>query len=173
MSKEKLSYMQDIFEKLIEYIVSNQEKFYRIAYTYVHDKECAMDVVQNSICKALEKYISIRNPEALNSWFYRILVNESVQYLRGSSFEIVSDPFEMVEDSFEENYEEAFSEESELFQEIQKLPSEQQTVIILHYYEELTLKEISKVTGVNENTVKSRLYSALAKLQKNIKEIAL
>lgn len=165
--------MQDRYDKVVEYIVSNQEKFYRVAYTYVHDKDSALDVVQNAICKALEKYESLRNPDALKTWFYRILVNESVQYLREISREVASNPFEMKEDSFEENYDESLGEQSELYQAVQKLPSDQRTVIILHYYEELTLKEISKVTGVNENTVKSRLYSALGKLQRKVKEIAL
>ena len=56
--------------------------------------------------------------------------------------------------------------------EIHKLPPEMQTVIMLHYFEEMTLKEISTVTGVNLNTVKSRLYSALGKLKKLVREVS-
>ena len=42
---------------------------------------------------------------------------------------------------------------------------ELQTVIKLRFYEELSLKEISEVTGWNLNTVKTRLYTALKKLR--------
>lgn len=40
---------QDVKQQLITYIIDNQEKFYRLAYSYVHDREEAMDVVQNAI----------------------------------------------------------------------------------------------------------------------------
>ena len=45
------------------------------------------------------------------------------------------------------------------------LPQEVQTVIKLHFYEELSLREISEVTGWNLNTVKTRLYTGLKKLR--------
>lgn len=51
---------------------------------------------------------------------------------------------------------------------IQTLSKEQHTVIILHYLEQLTLKEIAKVTKTHLSTVKSRLYAALEKLRKDM-----
>ena len=41
------------------------------------------------------------------------------------------------------------------------LPPEVQTVVKLRFYEDMSLKEISEVTGWNLNTVKSRLYAGL------------
>ena len=43
------------------------------------------------------------------------------------------------------------------------------TVVKLRFYEELSLKEISAVTGCNLSTVKSRLYSGLKKLRMELK----
>ena len=45
------------------------------------------------------------------------------------------------------------------------LPPEVGTIIKLRFYEEMTLKEISQITGQNLNTVKSRLYAGLKKLR--------
>ena len=45
------------------------------------------------------------------------------------------------------------------------LPPEVGVVIRLRFYEEMTLKEISQITGQNLNTVKSRLYAGLKKLR--------
>ena len=53
---------------------------------------------------------------------------------------------------------------------LDRLGSEVKTIILLYYFEELTLKEISEITQTNLNTVKSRLYSGLRKLKGIIKE---
>lgn len=45
------------------------------------------------------------------------------------------------------------------------------TVVVLRFYEELSLQEISEVTKTNLSTVKSRLYAALKKLEKSLEEI--
>ena len=42
---------QDIYDLTVAYILENQEKFYRLAYSYVQDRDSALDVVQNSICQ--------------------------------------------------------------------------------------------------------------------------
>lgn len=159
--------MADIYDKTVEYILENQENFYRLAYSYVKDKDSALDVVQNAICKALEKCYTLRNPKALRTWCYRIVVNEALQYIRQYKKEMICDPQEMVEPVYEER---AFSEEQIVYEKVQKLPEKLRTVVILRFYEELTLQEIADVTQENINTVKSRLYKGLSELEKNMKE---
>ena len=56
---------------------------------------------------------------------------------------------------------------------MRNLPDPGRTVVILHYYEDLTLKQIAEITDVNLNTVKYRLYSSLERLKKRLKEEAL
>lgn len=46
--------MQDVKEILIEYIKDNQEKLYRIAFSYSKNEEAALDIVQEAITKALK-----------------------------------------------------------------------------------------------------------------------
>ncbi len=69
-----------VYTQLTEYITGNQNKFYRLAYSYLNNKEAALDAVQNAVCKALENYPSLRNPDYLKTWFYRVLVNECLAY---------------------------------------------------------------------------------------------
>ena len=66
---------QDMYPKITAYIIENQNKFYRLAYSYVRNREDALDVVQNAVCSALEHYQTLRSQEAIRTWFYRILVN--------------------------------------------------------------------------------------------------
>ena len=73
---------QDQYSKIVSYITENQKMFYRLAYSYAQNREDALDVVQNAVCKALEHYQELRNEEAIRTWFYRILVNESLQLIK-------------------------------------------------------------------------------------------
>ena len=50
---------QDLYDHIVGYIVENQNTFYRLAYSYVRDREDALDVVQSAVCKALEHSVSI------------------------------------------------------------------------------------------------------------------
>ena len=171
-SRRRIKMRQDIYDMTVAYILENQEKFYRLAYSYVQDRDSALDVVQNSICQALEKCWGLRNPAAMKTWFYRIVVNEALQYLRKHKKEISTEPSEIREEPYqEEGFLKADAGSGEVYEQIQKLPPEMKTVVVLRFYEELSLQEISEVTKTNLSTVKSRLYAALKKLEKSLEEI--
>lgn len=161
---------QDIYDRTVSYILENQNRFYRLAYSYVRSEDVALDVVQSAICKGLEKCFGLKNPEALGTWFYRIVVNESLQYLRKSRKESVSPDGELPEQAY---HEPAYERQREVYEEVMRLAEPMKTVVVLHFYEGLTLKQISEVTDTNLNTVKSRLYSALNRLEKGLKEAAI
>lgn len=154
-------------EQLIEFLLENQQKFYRYAFTYVHHKETAMDMVQNSFVKAIEQIHTLRNPAAMKTWFYKILTNECLLTLKKAKRENIVEPSDIQEEIY---LEKAYEPALELYEAVRLLPDETQTIIYLHYYEEYTLKEVSQITGYNLNTVKSRLYAGLKKLKDIIKE---
>ena len=164
---------KDKYEQIIEYILKNQDKFYRLAFSYIREKEGAMDIVQNAICKALEHYKDLREMGALKTWFYRILVNESMDYIRIYKKEIrVEEPELIQEETFLEQSFEQENEEWEntleverLYKKIQMLPEELRHIIELHYFEELTLAEIAKIMDLNLSTVKAKLYRGLKKIR--------
>lgn len=124
-------------------------------------------MVQNSFLKAIEQLPTLRNPDAMKTWFYRILTNECLQTLRKHKRESLMEPSDIREEIY---LEKAYEPDLELYEAVRKLPPETQTIIFLHYYEERTLKEISQITGSNLNTVKSRLYAGLRKLKELVKE---
>ena len=154
-------------ERLIEFLLENQNKFYRYAFTYVHHREMAMDTVQSSFLKAIENIHTLKNPDAMKTWFYRILTNECLLLLKKAQKEQLVEPSEIKDEIY---FEKAYEGSLELYEAVRQLSPETQTIIFLHYYEEYTLKEISKITGYNVNTVKSRLYAGLKKLKTIVKE---
>lgn len=160
---------KDRYEVVKEYVISNQQKFYRLAFSYIKNEEATLDVVQNSICKLLESYEEIRNMKYLSTYFYRIIVNESLEFLRKNSKEIVCGDENMPEKMFIQEYK--IEGDEGLLKALDTLADEVRTVVILRFYNELSLREIAKITDTNLSTVKSRLYTGLKRLKQVLQEV--
>lgn len=152
---------------MINYIRENQASFYRLAYQYVGDRDLAMDLVQDAVVRALQHWESLREPEAMRSWFYRILVRECLSFLRRNHRVIyLAEPPVQVQESGEK----VLEDREALRQALDKLSPKVKTVVVLRFYEEMQLSEIAEITGTNLSTVKSRLYKGLKKLREHLEE---
>jgi len=140
-----------------------------LAYSYLQNREDALDAVQTAVCRALERRDSLREASALRTWFTRILINVCMDLLRQRK-QVTLVPGEDLENG---SYEDPLPEDGALSQRVDALPSEVQTVVRLRFYEDLTLREISSATGWNLNTVKSRLYAGLKKLRASLEGVTL
>ena len=158
---------QTVRQQLSDYIVAHQEEFYRLAYSYVKNRDAALDVVQESIVKALAKSDTLRRPEYLKTWFYRILINESISLIKKYRLESPAGEDAHVESPY---YEKGYETGEDLYDQINKLPEDAQKIIKLRFYEELSLKEIAQITGMNLNTVKAKLYRGLKLLKEELQE---
>lgn len=150
-------------EKLLtDLILENKEKSYRLAFSYVRNEEDALDVIQESIYKALKKVHTLDNPQALKSWFLRIVVNTSLDLLRKRKKEVVvdDDTLEFVSPNSNDTYEDV-----DLKKQLNELPLKYRTVIILKFFEDLKLREIAEILNESESTIKSRLYRGLKMMQ--------
>ena len=158
---------QILYERLIQYILENQDRFYRVAYSYTRHQEDALDAVQSAICKALEAHENIKNADAIKTWFYKILINECLTVLKKrGKVVLTADTVEQEEVYYEKGYEQG----GDIEQELEKLEMDIQVIIKLRFFEEMSLKEISSITGFNLNTVKTKLYRGLKLLKENIQE---
>lgn len=142
------------------YIIENKDRLYRIAYSYVKNKEEALDIVQESIYKALQSIKRNGDIKYIKTWFYRILVRTAIDFLRKHKKidyveDFVSD-LEMTEDNYGD---------LDLQTALDCLPIQYKTIIILKYFEDLTFEEIADTLELNVNTVKTRLYAGLKKLR--------
>lgn len=158
---------QILYEKLIQYILENQDRFYRVAYSYTRHQEDALDVVQSAVCKALEAYKSIQNEDAVKTWFYKILINECLAVLKKRKRLLLSDESSEREEAY---FEKRYEKDDGLEKELDRLETDVQVIIKLRYFEELSLKEISRITGLKLSTVKTKLYRGLKQLKENIQE---
>ncbi len=158
---------QSLYERLIQYILDDQDRFYRVAYSYTRHQEDALDAVQSAVCKALEAHERIKNADAIRTWFYKILINECLTVLKKRDRVVLTADTAKQEEAY---YEKGYEQGGDIEQELEKLEMDVQVIIKLRFFEEMSLKEISSITGYNLNTVKSKLYRGLKLLKENIQE---
>ena len=152
---------QTVYQQLTDYLVAHQEDFYRLAFSYVKNRDAALDVVQESIVKALAKADTVRRPEYIKTWFYRILLNESMNHYRRTRRLVP------LEDAAPEGAGPRGGPAGRrgLYGAIGRVGPRGQAIIRLRFFEDMKLEEIARVTATNLNTVKSRLYKSLRKLR--------
>lgn len=157
-------------QALVHLIIENKENFYRLAFSYVKNKDDALDIVQESIHKALLSLGNLKDEQKLKTWFYRIVVNKSLDFLRKHRRVIVMDDatLELYSNGYHDVY-----QDSDLERCLDYLPEKLRTVIILRYFEDLKIQEIADILKENQNTIKTRLYRALSMLRIQMEQIKL
>ena len=130
-------------------ILEQYPALYRLAFTYVKNPDDAMDVVQESVYKAMRGCAQVQNREAVRSWL--------------CSREVLTDI--LPESGREDVY-----AGPDLLRALDVLDERERTVVVLRFFQELKLHEIAQVTGENLNTVKTILYRSLKKLKAYLTE---
>jgi RNA polymerase sigma-70 factor (ECF subfamily) len=148
---------------------------YRTALGITCDERAAEDILQEAFLRVYTYADRIDETVPLGPWLYRVTVNLSYSWTSR-----VKRWLHSVQGTLDrwasptQRHPEALAEEQEwrqiLQQAIDALPPRHRVVIILHYLEGLSLKEIAYVTDVPEGTVKSRLHYARDRLRKAILE---
>ena len=156
-------------EQLVEEtIVKKYNSYYRLAYSYVHNASDAEDIVQNTAYHALRAAGSLRNPQYIETWLYRILMNETFKLLKrpeSFSYEEFVEKTGNEGGSVEDSYENV-----DLVRILDELPEKDKLVVELRYFEDRKLEDIALVLEENINTVKSRLYRSLKKMRIMLEE---
>lgn len=148
-------------EELSDLIMDNRENMYRLAYSIVRNDADTQEAVSEAVVLAFEKRHQLRKRTSAKAWIMQILVNASKRILVQSKRIILSGD----ENQFEQTA--AFAGD-EMWAVIMELDEEFKEVIVLYYYEQFSVKEISKILKIPEGTIKSRLSRARKKLSKII-----
>lgn len=148
--------------KIINYIIANKQKYYRLAYSYVKNKEDALDIVQDAIVKALRYQHTLKDTLYVHTWFCKIIINTCKTYLQKQNryIDLEDDTLEYYEEPTYDYY-----KSLELEEALDHLSYKEKTIILLRYYNGLELKEIADIMDQNLSTIKSTLYRALKKLR--------
>jgi len=153
-------------KKVEKYIIENREYYYRLAYSYVKNEADTLDVIQESIIKALISIESLKEIEKVKSWFYKIVIRTSIDYIRkNKKYNDMIDISEIINNGKSDQY-----KDLDLYKALDELDETYKTIIILRYFEDMKINDIADILDENPNTVKTRLYAGLKKLKIDIGE---
>lgn len=148
--------IKEIYERQVK-------RVYCIAMLYLKNKADAEDAVQNVFIKLMEKPIEFESLEHEKAWFIMVTKNYCKDVLKSSWFRKVElgELPELVQED---------EEEQELLIHIYSLGKKYREVVYLYYYEEYSVKEISKILHRKESTIQTQLATARKKLRLKLEE---
>lgn len=146
------------FVRLVE---TYQTSLHRMCYTILRDECQAQDAVQETFLKAYMG--TFRGECSEKTWLMRIAINTCRDFQRGSWFRHLDR--RVTPEELPPSAQEAGEERLELMLAIMRLPRHMKEVILLHYYQGMTTREIAGALRVSQTTVSTRLNRARARLR--------
>ncbi len=152
---------------------------YRVAFFITRHSGDAEEAVQEAfldVLRALPHY-SVEGPARFETWLYRVTVNRCRSRMRrkalpSAEWDEVAEQLERIPSDYPDHDPEGTvvrrEHQAELWQAVDRLPDDQRLVILLRYQQGLAYGEIAQTLGINEGTVKSRLYYAHSRLKQHL-----
>ena len=165
----------------INFLLDNNKSYiYAIAFAVLKNHEDAEDATQKTMITVWQNIGTLENPEAFKSWLYHIAHTRSLNVLQSKKNnrfildEDISDlpHLEDMENDF--MLPQAYAERDDLRERLNRiingLSAVQRESIVLYYFNDRSVAEISEIMDCSENTVKSRLYLARHSIKTRIEE---
>ncbi|MGL4453372.1 MAG: sigma-70 family RNA polymerase sigma factor [Sarcina sp.] len=146
-----------------------KKKLYRTAYSYVKDESLALDIVQETVYKAYISIDKLKKVEYFTTWITRILINNALDVVKKNNKVVyLADKqfFENIEDKEKISSEEKIC----LWEAIDSLEEKHREVIVLKYFNDMTVTEIAEVLSYPVGTVKTYLNKGLVRLRKIVEK---
>ncbi|MGE7110116.1 sigma-70 family RNA polymerase sigma factor [Lysinibacillus sp. NPDC047702] len=165
--KQAIAGNKEAFEQLL---ILEEEKLFYTALSYVGQKEDALDAIQEAACKAYISVHQLKQPEFFSTWLFRILIHECYRLLKKGQKMIPYEESELLNRlQHEEN---VIVNPIDLPEAIKQLNHSQQMAIILFYYHDLPMKEISEVMEKPVSTIKIYLHRGKKQLKRELERSA-
>jgi RNA polymerase sigma-70 factor, ECF subfamily len=163
------------FRELVE---RYQNKVFSIIYGILRNRNDAEDIAQQVFTKVYSSIQNFDSRSSLLTWIYKITVNECYDYLRKKRVrklvyesDISEDDSKLMENSevtrdMGVSVDIRLAQRDLLLKVLDKISEEDRTLILLKEVEGHSVEELANRTGMNENTVKVKLFRARQKLLK-------
>ena len=142
----------------------------RMCYLHLRDYHLAEDAVQETFIKAMRFYDSFEQKASEKTWLTRTAINTCKNIMRNRWFQAVQNNIEAHIAAISGNPIDDFHEKNSVTGAIMKLNTRDREMIVLYYYQELSVKEIAEIIGKTQNAASQRLNRARIKLKKILME---
>lgn len=147
---------------------------YNAAYRVLGNAEDARDITQTVFLKIIERLHEYDPRHKFFSWIYRIAVNESINMRRDHRREEPLDD-EAELPGPENSGPEAQTSDAQISDRIQRalmsMKIEDRVVLTLRHFSDCSYRDIGEILGLEEKTVKSRIFEARQRLSEMLKDL--
>lgn len=162
----------EIYENCIE---QYSDLILRIAVNYCKNMEDAKDIVQDVFLKLLKSDKNFSDEEHIKHWLIRVTVNTCKNYLSsGFVKRTLCMPEEQLHEAMDPIGQQFYHEDERgerVFLAVKNLPDKLRIVVMLYYYEDYTVSEISSILKKSESVILTRLHRARKKLKEELKGV--
>ena len=149
------NFIQNVIEEYSDMLL-------RVSYTYLKNLSDAEDITQEVFVKLLEKQQTFESNEHEKAWLIRVAINLSKDKLKSSWFKKTT--------VLNQDFIGITKEDNEIIETVLTLPLKYRSIILLFYYEDYSISQISKIVNLKESTVGSQLSRARKLLKTKLKE---
>ena len=148
-------------EDFTEFVHAVWPGLYRTAYLMLGEHQLAEDLVQTSLAKTYASWRKVKEPAAAPAYARTVLANTAASWFRRRSWrnEVPTETLP------EAGVDRDLSTGPAVVRALATLPPRQRAVVVLRYYDDLSVRQVAHALGISEGTVKSQTSDALAKLR--------
>ena len=160
------------FRKIVE---KYEDMVFTITLRIIRNRELADEIAQDVFLKVYQSIDKFKGKSKLSTWIYKIAYNTSVNAIRGvknaiRDSDIDSIPDNEIGSSPDAQFELITEDSKKLVKKaILSLEVSERIIVTLYYFDDLTVSEISDITGVSKSNVKVKLYRSRNKLYELLK----
>lgn len=136
---------------------------FSVAMSVVKDEFIAQEVVQDAFVKAFNALKTFNRQSKFSTWFYRIVVNESLTRLKKMKKEIISFNAEYETEIPDESFMSSLRDEEQTYlinEALNRMIPNESLALRLFYLQEESIKEVCEITGWSESNTKVTLHRA-------------
>ncbi len=142
-----------------------ENAMYVLAFSILKNEDDAADAISESILKAYCNIDQLKDQRAFKPWLLKILHHTCVEMIRKNPTTVdIEDQYDLADHASSRD----LSTKLVLSDAVQKLPQPYRTAVTLYYYENLTISDISKITGGSVTAVKKQLSRAREMLRTSL-----
>lgn len=146
-----------------DFVIARASSLRRTAYLLTGDEGHADDLLQTALTKVYLSWERIRDVRAAEAYARRTLVTTYTSWWRRRSWQ--ERPAETVGERDQPDHTDALIDRTDLRQQLRSLPRQQRAVIVLRFYDDLTVAATADALGISAGTVKSYTSRALAAMR--------
>ena len=155
-------------QKFTELIEENKLRFYKTAKIILKNDDDVYDAIQEALISIYKNYEKLENEKFFSTWATRIIINKCYDLLRKRKNNIVP-IVEFIENNPSMGQNDKYEiDESGIKQAMNFLNDDVKLIVVLYYYDNYSVKEISEIVNIPEGTVKSRLSTARKLLKQKL-----